>query len=168
MKIMIFGRPGSGKSTFASQLSQNINIPVYHLDKYFYTKNWIARDKQEFLELQQKIVNQARWIIDGNATKSLEMRYAQANIAIYFLLPRLTCLKLIIKRRFIKNNHLDDRVLNCPEKISLKFLWYMWTFNWRVKKTVASLHQQYPNVKFYLVQSDRDLANLWREIIPNH
>ena len=35
-KIMIFGRPGSGKSTFAVKLSRSIVFPLYHLDKYFY------------------------------------------------------------------------------------------------------------------------------------
>lgn len=35
-KICIFGRPGSGKSTFALQLHKKLNLPLYHLDKYFY------------------------------------------------------------------------------------------------------------------------------------
>ena len=66
---MIFGRPGSGKSTFANKLSKEINTPLYHLDKYFYVDNWIERDYQEFLQVQQDIVNQPSWIIDGNSTK---------------------------------------------------------------------------------------------------
>jgi len=163
---MIFGRPGSGKSTFANHLGKTLNLPVYHLDKIFYTHNWVERDKQEFLSLQQKMVNLDNWIINGNATKSLEMRYAKADIAIYFLFPRITCLRRIIKRRFTKNNHIDDRALNCPEKISWKLIWYMWTFNWRAKKTVANLQQKYPQTKFYLIKSDHELTNLWRELVP--
>ena len=36
-RIMIFGRPGSGKSTFAVELALKLNLPLYHLDKYFVT-----------------------------------------------------------------------------------------------------------------------------------
>jgi adenylate kinase family enzyme len=37
-RIMIFGRPGSGKSTFATWLSRALNLPLHHLDKHFYKK----------------------------------------------------------------------------------------------------------------------------------
>jgi len=32
-KVMIFGRPGSGKSTFALALSQKTGLPLHHLDR---------------------------------------------------------------------------------------------------------------------------------------
>lgn len=163
---MIFGRPGSGKSTFADQLSKHTNIPAYHLDQYFYTKNWLARHTPEFLDLQQKLVNKNNWIIDGNDLKSLEMRYSQASLTIYFLLPRFTCLRWLIKRRFTKDTHLDNRALNRPAKISWKLIWYLWTFNWRAQKTVAKLRKQYPQVKFHLIKSEQDLSKLWHEIAP--
>jgi adenylate kinase family enzyme len=51
-KIMIFGRPGSGKSTFALDLQKMLKIPFYHLDKYFFRDNWVERDYDEFLEKQ--------------------------------------------------------------------------------------------------------------------
>ena len=47
---MIFGRPGSGKSTFANQLGKKLKLLVYPLDKYFYVRNWVERDKQDSLE----------------------------------------------------------------------------------------------------------------------
>ena len=61
---MIFGRPGSGKSTFATWLSNFYPLPIYHLDKYFYIRNWLERDYNEFLEIQENIVNSESWIID--------------------------------------------------------------------------------------------------------
>ncbi len=78
MKIMIFGRPGSGKSTFAYQFHKATETPLYHLDKYFYTTNWVERDYQEFLADQQRLVNQKAWIIDGNCTRSFEMRWSKS------------------------------------------------------------------------------------------
>jgi adenylate kinase family enzyme len=83
-KIMIIGRPGSGKSTFAICLANILNIRVFHLDKYFFEKNWIERDYQEFLSSQEDMISRASWIIDGNSTKSYEMRYACADLCLYF------------------------------------------------------------------------------------
>lgn len=90
-KIMIFGLPGSGKSTFATKLAQFLNLPIYHLDKHFYVENWIERDYQEFLDIQQSFVDRASWVIDGNAMKSLEMRFQKADVAIYFHYSVFVC-----------------------------------------------------------------------------
>jgi adenylate kinase family enzyme len=89
---MIFWRPGSGKSEFSQKLHQFFpGYPLYHLDKYFYIDNWQERPADDFLRIQQQFIDQPQWIIDGNSIRSLEMRYAQADFIIYFLLPRWLC-----------------------------------------------------------------------------
>lgn len=161
MKIMLFGRPGSGKSTFANQLGQKLNIPVYHLDKYFYEAHWKERPYQDFLRIQQELVNLDHWIIDGNATKSLETRWAKADVVIYFLFPRLICLWRVIKRKFTKKDpKIDDRPPNCPEIISWKFFVYIWTFNQRVEAQITKLRAQCPAAKFYQICSNQALNQL--------
>ena len=34
-RVVIIGLPGSGKSTFAIELGEKLNIPVHHLDKFY-------------------------------------------------------------------------------------------------------------------------------------
>ena len=51
-RIMIFGLPGSGKSTFAVRLARLLHLPVVHLDKYFFIHNWNKRDHEDFLKIQ--------------------------------------------------------------------------------------------------------------------
>ena len=97
---MIFGRSGSGKSTFAHDLHKITGLPLYHLDKYFFTRNWVERDKQEFLDIQQSIVDTHFWIIDGNSIKSLEMRYRRADLVLYLNFPRWLCYIRVFKRIF--------------------------------------------------------------------
>jgi adenylate kinase family enzyme len=108
-RIMIFGRPGSGKSTFALMLHNITFIPLYHLDKYFFSSNWKEVEYKDFLEIQKSIVDQEKWIIDGNSTKSFEVRYARANLPIYFNYPRYICYWRVFKRLFYKNKCIDDR-----------------------------------------------------------
>lgn len=91
MKIMIFGRPGGGKSTSANQLSKELGLPIYHLDKYFYVENWVERNYQEFLV-------------------------------------------------------------------------YTWSFDQPVKERVEFLQAKYPHVKFYKIQSDKQLLELRKQL----
>jgi adenylate kinase family enzyme len=159
-KVMIFGRPGSGKSTFSLRLSKATGLPLYHLDKYFYEANWVERDYQKFLEDQQSLVDQERWIIDGNSTKSFEMRYAKADLALYFNYPKPICYWRIFKRLFSKNKAIDDRAKGCKETVRMSLLKYMWSFENRVAKQLADLKQKYPNCKFIEITSDKGLRKL--------
>ena len=159
-RIMIFGRPGSGKSTFAHDLHKITDLPLHHLDKYFFTRNWIERDTQEFLNIQQSIVDTNSWIIDGNSTKSLEMRYSRANLVLYLNHSRWLCYLRVFKRIFDKNTAIDDRAESCPEKASWKLLKYMWTFDQRVEKPITYLREKYPNANFVKIINDRDLRNI--------
>lgn len=164
-RIIIFGRPGGGKSSFALQLHQATDIPLHHLDAHFYESNWIERDYEEFLEIQQKIVDQDQWIIDGNMGKSLDMRYRRATHFLHFNYPLWMCYYRIIKRRlWDKNPNIKDRAPECDEIIQWKFLKYIWGFNRRVASQLSILPMMYPNVKFIKIQSDRDLEEIRREL----
>ncbi len=46
---MIIGKPGSGKSTFAKQLSTILSLPVYHIDQYYFHSDWSKQDPEVFL-----------------------------------------------------------------------------------------------------------------------
>ncbi len=159
-RVMIFGRPGSGKSTFALKLQQLTKLPIYHLDKYFFIANWAKRDNDEFMQMQHDIVNSDAWIVDGNCTRSLETRYSRADICVYFNYPKLVCLWRMLKRLFHNRDHIDDRADDCPEVIRWQLVTYMWTFEKRVENNVNSLMAKYPHVKFVEIRSDKELSNL--------
>lgn len=159
-KIMIFGRPGSGKSTFSYKLSIDSKLHLYHLDKYFFTSNWVERDYEEFLILQQDIINANNWIIDGNSLRSLEMRWQKADIVLYFNMPKLLCLFRLIKRRFLPNKHIDDRAEECNEVLRWKLITYMWNFEQRVSKQIETLQEKYPNARFIEIRNSKDIGAL--------
>ena len=160
---MIFGRPGSGKSTFAYKLHQHTGIPLYHLDKYFYTSHWVERNYEEFMQIQQDLVDRDSWIIDGNCTRSFETRWARADLVIYFALPRYLCYWRVLKRFFSRNPLLDDRAEGCEEIISWKLLKYMWTFDQRVAQSVVFLQKTYP-ATYCSVHSDKEAEHILTNI----
>ena len=159
-RIMIFGRPGSGKSTFAYQLAEKTGLPLHHLDKHFFVAGWIERNNQEFMQIQEDITKGSAWIIDGNSTRSLETRWKNAELVLYFNYSRVVCLFRLLKRLFVKAIHIDDRADNCPEVLRFKLFKYMWTFETRVKQAIVALKAKYPSAKFIEINSDKDLENV--------
>ena len=153
---MIFGRPGSGKSTFSLALSQATGLPLHHLDKHFFEANWIERNQQEFLNIQQGIVESDPWIIDGNSLQSLELRYSKADLIFYFNHPRWICYLRVFQRLFKKNSAIDDRASGCKETVSLGLLRYMWSCEERVAKPIALLKEKYPSARFVEITSDKE------------
>jgi adenylate kinase family enzyme len=164
MRIMIFGIPGSGKSTFAVRLAKILQLPVFHLDKYFFKEGWKERDYNEFLEIQQSLVEKDSWIIDGNAAKSFEVRYSRADVVLYFRFNRLLCLWRIFKRLMLKDPHISDRAEGCSERVRFILIKYLWGFEKRVHESVKQLKMRYPNVEFYEIRNDKELEGVFKKL----
>jgi adenylate kinase family enzyme len=165
-KIMLFGRPGSGKSTFAHKLAEKTGLPLHHLDKHFFISGWIEQDTDEFMRIQEKITNGDAWIIDGNSTRSLETRWSRADLVLYFNYGKVRCLIRLIKRIFTKPAFIDDRAPDCPEVLRFRLIKYMWTFENRVKGAIAQLKLKYKSTRFIEIHCDDDLkqveAMIWK------
>ncbi len=85
------------------------------------------------------------------------MRYAKADLALYFDFPKTLCFYRVLKRRFFKDHSIQDRADNCPEVISWKLLTYTWRFEPRVHNQLQTIKAQYPHVLFVEVHNDREL-----------
>lgn len=158
-RIMIFGRPGSGKSTFSLELQKITHLPLHHLDKHFYERQWIERDYLDFLTIQKSLVELPSWIIDGNSIKSLEIRWKKADLVLYLSLPRHICYIRVFKRLLDKNPHIDDRAPDCREKISFRLLRYMWSYEKRVESQILALQEKYPHTSFIKITSRGDFLS---------
>ncbi|HEV2916159.1 MAG TPA: hypothetical protein VGW78_00270 [Candidatus Babeliales bacterium] len=63
MKIAIIGNCGSGKSTLGLMLHKILNIPLYHIDQYFWKPGWQRSDPIEFAKIHQSLCDQNAWIL---------------------------------------------------------------------------------------------------------
>ncbi|HJF66676.1 MAG TPA: DNA topology modulation protein [Staphylococcus kloosii] len=128
-KIIVIGSSGSGKSTFSRKLSRAMNIPVYHLDALFWKPNWNMRNLAEKIDIQEAILKQEKWIIDGNYTDILDDRLKCADTVIFLDLPRIICYYRVFTRLF-KNlgKTRIDMGSGCKERISFTFLTYIWKY----------------------------------------
>ncbi|MCQ6557668.1 DNA topology modulation protein [Paenibacillus mendelii] len=152
MKIMIIGSGGSGKSTFARQLSSILGLPVHHLDAYYYKPGWVPTPKQEWDEIQKRLVAQKEWIIDGNYGRTLPIRMNAADVIIYFDLSRWITTYRVIKRR-VQYNGITRPDLNegCPERLDWAFLKWVWNFKKTSRTGIMEKMDAYKDGKAIIV-----------------
>ena len=160
---MIFGRPGSGKSTVSLDLAATLDLPLIHMDRWYFKHGWEVRDTEEFMEIQRSFVKEDRWLIEGNALSSLETRYARSDLAICFMYPRWLSLWRIFKRLWHKNPKIKDRAPGAREKLTWKLITYSWTFDTRINRILPQLQAKYPDVALKNVRNDKEL-----QIIKKH
>ena len=160
MKVLVFGIPGSGKTTFSNRLSEITGTPVFHVDRHFFRKGrgWVERPQEEFLKDVKEQLEKDSWIIDGNGMRSLEMRFKEANLAIYFNFPRKICIFRIFYRW---TSTLGQEKTDGPEgainNISFHLLKYLWKFPSRYTPAINALKKRHLNVEFIHVRSQEDL-----------
>ena len=127
---MIIGCCGSGKSTLAAKLSSLMQLELIHLDKHYWKENWVETEKDEWKARVMALAGKDPWIMDGNYNGTMDIRMARADTIIFLDFPTLTCVSRVLKRTwFYYGKSRQDMPPGCPERFSLKFLWYVLTFN---------------------------------------
>jgi adenylate kinase family enzyme len=129
-KICIVGCGGSGKSTLARKLGDVTGIPVYHLDVYFWKPGWKESNLMDWIQTQQELVENEKWIMDGNFNGTQMIRFDKADTIIYLDLPRYKCLFNAVKRMIVyKRKRRPDMADGCNEKFDLEFYKWIWGYN---------------------------------------
>ncbi|MDU0206412.1 EutP/PduV family microcompartment system protein [Paenibacillus sp. MAH-36] len=132
-RIMIIGSSGSGKTTLSQLLSKKFNLPLYHLDLFFWKPNWVPTPDEEWKEFIKKLVKEDKWILDGNFTSTLDVRIQHADTIIFIDLPRALRLYRVVMRRLMKNRERPDINKHCKEQLDWKLLKSVWLFGEKKK-----------------------------------
>ncbi len=129
-KILIIGGNGSGKTTFAKELSKKTKLPLIHLDSLYWRDNWEHVTPEEFdRQLLRELVKD-EWIMDGNMKRTLPLRLKECDTVIIFDFPKIKCLWGAIKRTITNyGKSRDDMGGYCPEKFSPDFYKTIWCGN---------------------------------------
>ena len=100
-KVIIIGCPGSGKSTFARKLAEKTGLPLYYLDMLNWNADKTTVSKEIFDKRLCTVLEEDKWIIDGNYSRTMEMRFKSCDTVFFLDYPVEVCIDGI-KSRFGK------------------------------------------------------------------
>lgn len=158
-RISIVGISGSGKSTLANNLGKKLNLPVFHLDKYYWDVGWKERYaiKEEFNNVAKGFAEQDKWIIDGNYRGSMDMRFDRAEIIIFLDFPKWRCILRVLKRALNRNQPFDK-----TEGVKDKVDWFLikWIWNYPTKVMREKVLKYADKKKVYILKNNKDISDL--------
>jgi len=117
-RIKIYGCTCSGKTTFALQLSEILDIPVFHIDDFFWEENWKQRNPEEFRKDIENIVVKERWILDGNYDRVKDLILPRTTMIVILNPSLFTVYWRLIIRSFARRGRRQKNVTRLPEKIT--------------------------------------------------
>jgi len=116
-RVVILGRGASGKSTLAVSLGEITGLPVIELDKVFWQPGLVARRRDQWVAIQERLAAEERWIMDGDLGPydAVEIRLRAADTILFLDFSFLRCAWRAIWR----------------SRERADFWWWLLTYHWR-------------------------------------
>ena len=160
-RILIVGNAGAGKSFLARRLAGMTKLPLTHLDNEYWKPGWVKTPRDEWDARQLELTAGESWIIEGNYDRTMELRFAAAELVIFLDINRLVCIWGAARRTGKKRSDLPD-YLDEPGIFGREFLDFcklIWQYRKTGRKTVLRLRDKYPEVRFLHLRSRRAANN---------
>ena len=161
-KVIIIGCSGAGKSYFAKKLHDITEIPLYHLDLIWHKPKKTHISREEFDETLKRIFQEDAWIMDGDYSRTMEIRMQACDTIILFDIPYEICMYGIKEREGTKRDDMpwemaetDAMLLNAVRNYIPKQL-----------PKVYQLLDKYKHNKEVIIFKTRDEAEKWLTEIP--
>ena len=154
-RIYIIGPVGSGKTTFATKLSEKYNIKYYELDKVSWDDEHgnIKRTDEEAVKLFNEIINKKSWIIEDVGREKFKQGREAADVIYYIKLSRLKSY-LRVSKRWIRQRLGKERYNHPP--VFSQWTYYISTVNSYYKKQKKKLKEleKYKDKVIYVTNKD--------------
>ena len=159
-KVIVIGCPGSGKSTFSRELYKITGLPVFYLDMIYHKPDKTTVSNREFDEKLGDILNQDKWIIDGNYSRTLPLRLDRCDTVFWLDYPTEICLNGVESR--IGKPRVDMPWIETEK--DEEFIEYIKSFNSARKPEIENLLRQSKNKSIYIFNS-REAAAKYLETL---
>src|SRR5215469_6021882 len=99
-RVVILGPGASGKSALAIRLGEITGLPVIELDKVFWRPGLAAMPRDEWIKLQERLVEGNGWILDGDLGPydDVEVRLRAADTVVFLDFALVRCAWRAIRR----------------------------------------------------------------------
>jgi len=147
-RIMIVGKPGAGKSTFARALGERTGLPVVHIDLIHWKPGWIERDHAEKTRMCQEVHAREEWIFEGGHSATWSERLQRCDTLIWLDFPIWLRVWRVFTRT-IRNYGCSriDLPEGCPERFDMEFYRFIWRTRKSARRKILSLIEDAPKGK---------------------
>ena len=128
-RIVILGRGGAGKSTFARQLGEMTGLPVVELDKHFWQAGMVPAPRETWAQIQRQLASEDRWIMDGDLGRydDLRVRLQRADTVLVLDFGVWLCLRRALRR----------------SREPMEFWWWLLSWRWRERPKIEQAIAEY-------------------------
>lgn len=107
-RINVVGTSGSGKSTYAKRLAAILHAPHIEMDALFWGPNWTQASDNALAANLAAALAAPKWVLDGNYTRTIPIKWAQVDAVIWLDLPFALTLRQAITRAAIRAWRKDE------------------------------------------------------------
>jgi adenylate kinase family enzyme len=146
-RISVIGVSGSGKTTFAENLGQQLGYPHFELDALHWEPNWVEAPHDIFRARVAQVVSGESWIIDGNYSIVRDLVWSRADTIVWldYSLPlilwrviRRTISRIVTRKELWNGNRESARAAVGRDSI---ILWALSTYGRRRREFPELLKQ---------------------------
>ncbi len=101
-RFVIIGASGSGKTTFAQQLANQLSCPHIELDSLHWLPDWKEAPWDEIRPRVKKLLAQESWVCDGNYSHLRDIVWQRADTIIWLNFPFPFVFFRLLRRTFIR------------------------------------------------------------------
>lgn len=162
-RILVLGPCGAGKTVLARRLSQDLDLPVAHLDELRYDADWNETATADFAAEQRELLRTERLILDGNYLSTLPQRLSWADTVIWLDYHPLRCLQRLLARhlRYGPGQHGEGVFV----RLSWPLLAYVATYRRRHAPRVrAALDEHAGDAEVVVLRRPKDTTALLRRL----
>lgn len=157
-KVIVIGCPGSGKSVFSAALSQKTGLPLCHLDMLYWNPDRTTVTREVFDDRLKSILDNDKWIIDGNYGRTMEIRMMAADTVFFLDYPTEVCIEGIYERR--GKARPDIPWIEPEDEVDEEFLRSVKEYRDKSRPKVIELLEKY-SYKSIIIFRDRIEADLY-------
>ncbi len=138
-RVVVVGTSGSGKTTVAARIGEELGLLHIELDSIHWLPNWTELPDEEFRTQVAEKITVDRWVADGNYKPVRDLLWRRADTLVWLDLPFRVVFWRVVKRT-IRRVWTGEELWNAnKEKLSALFgryampVWVIRTY-WRRKR----------------------------------
>jgi len=99
-RVSVVGSSGSGKSTVAARLAEQLGVSHTELDAINHQPNWTPLPPDEFRRRVTEVTDAPQWVVDGNYSTVRDIVWDRADTVVWLDLPLRVWLPRLLRRTY--------------------------------------------------------------------